>query len=121
MTNSSLMASEERRARNEALFRSVNERVKEIDDRLDMAARGVPAVDMEEFVCECGQVDCMAPLRLSRNEYEQARSNPTHFLVVPGHVDPQIETMVRETERYVLVEKRSEEDEIARRTDPRSR
>ena len=114
------MSSEERRARNEALFRQINERVKEIDDRMDMAAVGAPATDREEFVCECGDMGCMAPLLLTRDEYEQARSDPTYFLVLPERVDPEIERVVAKTERFSVVQKDPGERRIARETDPRS-
>jgi hypothetical protein len=114
------VTSDERRARNEALFRRVNERMKEIDDRLNTVAVSAPAAEHEEFVCECGRIECTVPLTMSRDEYEQARSDPTHFLVFPEHVDPEIEQVVTETERYCLVKKDPPESEVARATDPRS-
>ena len=47
-------ASDERRARNELLFREVNERVEEINERLD----GETHDSLMVFVCECGNTAC---------------------------------------------------------------
>ena len=102
------------------MFRRVNEGIKEIDDRLDVTGVGAPAIEREEFVCECSAIDCLAPVPMSREEYEQARTDPTYFLVLPEHVDPAIEQVVAEGQRFCMVEKRPGVDDIARATDPRS-
>ena len=115
------VTSDERRARNEAMFRELNERMKDIDDRLDMTAIGAPAAEVEEFMCECGRLDCAAALPMSREEYEEARSHPTYFVVLPDHVDPDIEDVVTKTDRFCVVKKKGPEEEaIARETDPRA-
>lgn len=111
------MTSQERRARNEALFRDLNERVKEIQDQFD---GGLSAPTDLELLCECGYLKCATRLDVSREEYEQARSDPTHFLVLPDHVDPEIETVVQEAEGFAIVKKNVNESQIARETDPRS-
>ena len=102
--------------KNEALFRDVNERVKEID-----RAHGVPAGDNTwDFLCECGNAGCTEHVSLTLAEYERARSDPTLFAVLPGHEIPEVEVAVEETDRYVLAKKRPGEREIARQTDPRA-
>jgi hypothetical protein len=55
-------------------------------------------------------------------EYEAVRAEPTRFAIVPGHEQPEIETIVeRHDPTYLVVEKREEDaEEIARETDPRS-
>jgi hypothetical protein len=108
-------AARDRIARNETLFRQVNERVKDVSDAF--AAVDSSPVD---FVCECGDPDCTEPVSLTLHEYERVRSVPTHFIVVPDHVDPAIEVVVRRGNGYVVVEKRPAEAPIARKTDPRS-
>ena len=108
-------AAKDRAARNEVLFRQVNERVKDVGDAF--AAVDPSAID---FVCECGQQSCTEPIPLTRAEYERVRSVPTHFFVVPGHVIPEVEIVVREGDDYVVVEKRLEEQDIAVENDPRS-
>jgi hypothetical protein len=108
-------ADRERKARNEVLFRQVNERVKEVSDAF--AAVDPSPID---FVCECGRESCSQPLPLTIAEYEEVRSDPTHFVVVPEHVAPDIETVVREGDGYLVVAKAPGQDDVAIETDPRS-
>jgi hypothetical protein len=104
---------EARLARNEALFRGVNEKVKEV--RQDGEAD-----DPIDFICECGSADCVEEVSLRPSEYEQVRSLATQFFVVPGHEILDVERVVETTDRYVVVEKHPEESTVARATDPRS-
>jgi hypothetical protein len=108
-------------AKNETLFRTLNERLKELDDRLDTAAIGAPVGDREEFFCECGQLDCMARIEMTRAQYEAVRAHPERFVVLPRHVSPDIECVIEEHDQFVVVEKRTGvAAEIARATDPSS-
>ena len=97
------------------LFRQVNERVKDVSDAF--AAVDPSPID---FMCECGREDCTEPIRLSVSEYERVRSDPRHFFVLPSHVIPEVEVVVREGDGYVVVEKLPGESDIAIETDPRS-
>jgi hypothetical protein len=107
----------ERMAKNEALFRQVNERVQEIAESFSIVTGKDSPL---EFVCECGQTGCTAQIRLTQTEYEAVRAESTHFAILPGHEAPEAELVVDEYERYVVVEKRpGEPAEIARETDPR--
>ena len=106
---------EARLAKNEALFRGVNERVKEVKGEL----QGVGAGAKIDFICECGRGDCVAQVRLTISEYEGVRAHPAQFIVRPGHEAVGIERVVREGEGYLVVEKHAEEAGIARATDPR--
>ena len=100
---------EERIARNETLFREVNERVKEV----------VPSEGGIDFICECGDENCIEQVTLSAEEYERVRSDPVEFFVKPGHQIPAVEEVVEEHNRFLLVRKHVEEQDIARLTDPR--
>jgi hypothetical protein len=100
----------ERFARNEAVFREVNERIEELTRESESLA----------LMCECGNPQCKEPLRLTVAEYERVRQEPTHFLVAPGHVIPEIEAVVDGTERFEVVRKLAGEGAFARKTDPRS-
>jgi hypothetical protein len=102
----------DRLARNEALFREVNERVKQVapDDPGEHVG----------FLCECGDDGCTKTISLSRGEYEHARSEATLFAITPGHEIPEIEHVVERHERFYLVKKHAEEGRIARETDPRA-
>jgi hypothetical protein len=116
--NAPVSASEERVARNEAVFREFNERV------ADMAASFDPQREGDalriEFVCECGNLDCLERLTLTRTTYEQVRSDPRRFVVAPGHEDTEIERVVARLEGYTVVEKIAEAAEVAIEHDPRS-
>ena len=114
------MSRDLRRVGNETLFRNLNERLKELDDRLDTAVVGAPAKDREEFFCECGQIDCMARFEMSRAEYESIRAYGARFVVLEGHVDESIERIVATHATFVVVEKLpGEPAELARENDPR--
>jgi hypothetical protein len=105
---------QKRVAKNEALFRKVNERVEEVNKELD-------AESPSDFLCECGHEDCTEPVRLTLSEYEEIRSDPTHFVIAPGHDEIDVERVIRSTDRYAVVEKfTGEAGRIAVETDPRS-
>jgi hypothetical protein len=106
------MKREDRIARNEALFREVNERVREVQ-----------ATDAEEpigFLCECGREECTETVFLSIAEYENVRSDPRHFVVVPGHQIGDVEEGVGGNDRFLVVEKHPTEAATALETDPRA-
>ncbi len=105
---------EERVARNESLFREVNERIKHVNEEMDARAE-------TDFLCECGDAECTEPVSLTLVEYEEVRSAPTHFAILPGHCDPEVEKVVARNDRFAVVRK-TEPDaaRIAVREDPRS-
>jgi hypothetical protein len=107
---------EARLAKNEALFRGVNEKVREVKGQL-----GAEESDAYvEFICECGRADCVEQVPLTRAEYERVRSSPVQFVLTPGHEIDDVEGVVDRNDRYVVVEKHPEEATVARATDPRS-
>ncbi|MGH3113249.1 MAG: hypothetical protein ACRDOP_07265 [Gaiellaceae bacterium] len=107
---------EARLAKNEALFRGVNERVKEVKGELgETGAEG-----KIDFICECGRGDCVAQVQLGLAEYEEVRASPARFFVKPGHETVLVERVVREGDGYFVVEKHAEEAAVARETDPRA-
>ena len=100
---------------NEALFREVNETVASAATATTIVPEPI------EFLCECAIETCAESIPLSREEYEQVRSVPEHFLVTPGHVQPEVERVVEQHDRrYWVVEKFGEAAEVAEDTDPRS-
>lgn len=86
-----------RKARTEALFRDVNERIAESAERFSS--------DEAEFVCECGDASCATRIEVPLDAYETVREEPTRFMLVPGHEDPEIEEVVRRTPRFTVVAK----------------
>ena len=110
-----LNGSEEQRARNEVLFREVNERVEEINDRRDDGDDTLMI-----FVCECGNTGCMDQIQLLRIEYEAIRANPKHFVVLPGHEDIRIARIVERHNGFFVAEKLGEAATMAIQKDPRT-
>ena len=102
-------ASIQRLARNQALFREVNERINEIK----------PTVGFTELVCECSDPSCTQSLAVRAVEYEAVRSNPRRFLIAHGHVQPEVELVAEDNERFLVVEKTVETGFMAE-TDPRT-
>jgi hypothetical protein len=107
-----------RRARNEALFREVNERIGELDTGL--SASEEDDSQLVGFVCECPREDCSETLEVTRDEYEAVRNNPQRFLVLPGHEDGDIAHVVERHSSYLVVEKEGEAGAIAREQDART-
>ena len=104
----------ERIGLNEALFRDVNERVKEIQTELGDVPTSL------EFVCECGHENCAERLRLTVEEYEHVRADPATFAIRPGHEIPDVESVVETFDDYVVVKKHAGDPEaVARATAPR--
>jgi hypothetical protein len=107
-------AREERVARNETLFREVNERIKQVNASL-------ATVEQTDFLCECGDESCTEPVSLSMAEYEAVRAEPTRFVVVPGHAVPDMEQVVTSNRRYAVVVKTDPDAvRIGEDEDPRS-
>ena len=105
---------ERRLAQNEALFREVNERVRDV-------ATALGDDGSYEYFCECANKDCTFHLTLTLAEYEAIRSDPHQFFVLPGHTTPEVEVAVRETPTYVVVRKTGEAGRYVEELDPRSR
>jgi hypothetical protein len=110
------MASEARKkraARNESLFREVNERIE------DAASKLSPM--FTEFMCECADDTCFEKVSLTLQEYTSIReSGPTYFVVKTGHSDPEVERVVGgEGDRYDVVEKLGAAAEAAIALNPR--
>jgi hypothetical protein len=104
----------ERVARNETLFREVNDRIKQVNV-------GLATVEESDFLCECGDEACTEPISLTMSEYEAVRADPTHFAVVPVHVVPDIEKVISTNRRYAVVAKiEPDAVRVAVSEDPRS-
>jgi len=98
--------------RNEAMFRSFNEMVE------DVAV--LERSDETTFVCECGDQQCEAMIRLELDAYETVRAVSTRFIVRPDHVHTEAEVVVERHSDYWVVEKTGAAAEEASERDPRS-
>ena len=73
------------------------------------------------FFCECCDPCCARTVTATIREYESVRERPNHFLIVLNHENPEVESVVSETERFAVVETLTgEASKVALRTDPRS-
>jgi len=95
---------DELQARNEALLRTVNERIRDIDE----TAEGWADADQRFiFQCECGDTEgCDEQVEMTLAEYGRARSQRDRFAVAPGHENAEIEQIVERNERFAIVDKR---------------
>jgi hypothetical protein len=92
----------ERQARNEALFREVNEQIAKLGE----AAQDWSPDGVVEFLCECGaEGGCGERLRMPLDVYERVRAQDDRFAVLPGHETPDLEYAVEWTDDYVIVDK----------------
>jgi hypothetical protein len=103
-----------RLARNETLFREVNERIEQA-----VGGMGTRDDHVYEFLCECSNSDCTLFLPLTITEYEAVRSDPRQFIVAPGHELPEIEKVVEQNPGYQIVLKSGEAAEFVAERDPR--
>ena len=72
-------------------------------------------------ICECGDPECAQQLTISVQEYEQLRSDPALFAVLPGHDAPDVETVVDRRAGFDVVRKHAGyPTRLAAETDPRS-
>jgi hypothetical protein len=94
----------ERTARNESLFREVNDRIEELSENVE--AQGIaPEGGLIEFHCECGRDGCTERVQMTIAEYERVRADNDRFAIVPGHETPEMEAVVASTERFLVVDK----------------
>jgi len=107
-----------RRARNEALFREVNERIEELEAGLTGYAQNDSL--LVGFVCECPNEDCGETIDVTREQYEAVRDSPRQFIVVPGHEDADIARIVEQHAHFLVVEKLGEAAEVATERDSRT-
>jgi hypothetical protein len=101
-----------RAAKTQALFREVNERLKELQ----------PTASTIDFICECADDTCTDQISATQQEYEAVRqAGGNRFLVRHGHVFPELEHVVEDGNRFQVVEKLGEAAAAARKLDPRTR
>jgi hypothetical protein len=82
-------------ARNQALFRAVNEQIEASNQKFHMTLG-----DRADFVCECADDNCMERITVTIDQHEALRRFPTHFIVKRGHVYPEFERVVEEVEGF---------------------
>jgi hypothetical protein len=103
-----------RAAENQSLYRSTNERLKELNEVFEEVASV-----SSEWICECADTECTLRVSATLDEYEAVRQNSRTFIVHDGHVYPEVERVVRINERFTIVEKIGDAGVVAEELDPR--
>jgi hypothetical protein len=98
---------EQRAARNESLFREVNENIARLEER-----HGTTTAD-PVFLCECANADCTEHLVVGPDVYARVREQPRQFVVIPGHEDARVEEVVETHRDYLIVVKTGAAGEVA--------
>ena len=96
-----------RAARNQSMFRAINEKITELNFAVDDWSRTYVVA------CECADTRCVASLEITQEAYAAVRREPHRFVVLPGHVYPEVEHVVEEFDNYVVVEKERAAAEVA--------
>jgi hypothetical protein len=101
-----------RSAKNEALFREVNNRILDAVDTVE--DEGL------EVLCECSDSSCTQIFPITLDEYRAVRARGERFAMLADHEDPTLERVVERNDRFIVVEKLEEAGEVARDLDPQS-
>jgi hypothetical protein len=99
VTDDRLTEQERRVGLNEAVFREVNERIRDLGEEFGLSTQPL------DLVCECGNADCAERIELTAAEYERVRADAALFAIVPGHQIEEVEEVVVEERRYAIVRK----------------
>src|SRR5690242_6698849 len=74
-----------KRVANQAILRSVNERISDLNESL------AATLDLDPiFVCECSDLSCVTPITVALDDYRRVRENEKQFVVTPDHVEPEL-------------------------------
>lgn len=114
MESSSHEEREIRAARNQSLFRAVNEKVRSLSEAM------ATLTETLTISCECADRSCIGQLDIEPDQYLGVRSEPRRFVVLPGHVYPDVERVVAEFDGYLVIEKFGFAGELAEALDPRN-
>jgi hypothetical protein len=104
---------QERAAKNQSVFRDVNEGIRDLTEVQDET--------WGEILCECDDLACIARIPVTMAEYERVRAHGDRFLVLEGHETGGVEIVVDRADRYVVVEKIEHGAVVAHKLDPRAR
>ena len=69
---------ESRYARNQELFREVNDRIAELATKWGSQPMGI--------VCECANTGCAQMIQIPVEDYRRVRQSSGWFVIIPGHI-----------------------------------
>ena len=89
--------------------------------RIEEAYESEPLGASTFIICECGLERCDQLITITKAEYERVRNDPRQFVIVREHLIPDVEQVVFEGDRFLVVRKREGTPaQVATRSDPRS-
>jgi hypothetical protein len=105
---------QDRLARNEAVYRDVNEQI----DSLNTLGAGMPRFPI---VCECAGESCSETMLVDHAFYESVRAHSERFIVTSPHFRPEVDEVVEDHGGMLVVAKRpGRPREVAEETDART-
>jgi hypothetical protein len=96
VSDASANAGKRQLVKNELDFAAYNERRREFEADFDGPM---------PFICECGDGQCFRVIDATPAEWEAAHSRNDQFVVAPGHVFPQVESVVARGDGVWIVRK----------------
>ena len=76
--------------------------------------------ELIELFCECGQqAPCEERVNVSAATYERVRSDPTTFILLPGHGIAIVEDVIEKGDGFLIARNIGRAADIARAADPR--
>src|SRR5213592_4889585 len=91
---------DERIAKNEAVFRAANRELEQADKEAGVGSGG-----QIEVLCECGLADCGGVITMTIAEYDDIHAERDRFVILPGHENPEVESVVERRDAYLVVDK----------------
>jgi hypothetical protein len=87
----------EQEVANETRSREINEWIDEANEATDEAPN--------PFVCECSDGACASTIVLTHREYEEVRTEGTHFAIATNHETPDLDALVSQHVGFAIVRK----------------
>jgi hypothetical protein len=97
------MAIEEREVRaaqNQLVFRAVNDRIRELGEKI------LDSVAELDFACECENSECVEMISMPVADFAAIEEVENQFIVLRGHEVPEVEDTVAEHDGFLIVSKR---------------
>jgi hypothetical protein len=110
----------ERNATTQNRYREINEHLSQVYNQFAARADADKVPELLELLCECGQqTPCGKRVKIHAVTYERVRSDPTTFILAPGHGVAAVEEMVERGDGFLIARNFGRAAEIARAADPR--
>jgi hypothetical protein len=94
-----MAARDGKRAGNQDIARSANERLQDVAGRTATDGSVIP------FLCECAADGCMGRVEITIDDYFIAHLDTDHYVIVPGHPRIDGEVLVDDYGEYEVVTK----------------